>query len=34
MEDGKIAEQADHSSLLAKGGLYAKLYQTQVAHYQ
>ena len=34
LEDGKIAEQGDHAALLAKGGLYAELYQTQAAHYQ
>lgn len=29
MRDGKIVEQGDHATLLAKGGFYAKLYQSQ-----
>jgi ATP-binding cassette subfamily B multidrug efflux pump len=31
MEDGKIVEQGDHESLLASGGAYARLYQSQFA---
>ncbi len=29
MRDGRIVEQGDHTALLAKGGFYAKLYQSQ-----
>ena len=29
VEGGKIAEQGDHESLLAKGGIYRELYETQ-----
>ena len=29
MEDGKIVEQGNHESLLASGGAYARLYQSQ-----
>ncbi|MCI7767612.1 MAG: ABC transporter ATP-binding protein/permease [Oscillospiraceae bacterium] len=31
MKDGHIIEQGDHSSLLEKGGFYAKLYNSQFA---
>jgi ATP-binding cassette, subfamily B, multidrug efflux pump len=31
MEDGKIVEQGTHSTLLAAGGAYARLYQAQFA---
>ncbi len=31
MEDGKIVEQGDHETLLASGGAYARLYQSQFA---
>ena len=31
MEDGRIVEQGDHDSLLASGGAYARLYQSQFA---
>ncbi len=31
MKDGDIIEQGDHESLLAKGGFYAELYQSQFA---
>jgi ATP-binding cassette, subfamily B, multidrug efflux pump len=31
MEDGKIVEQGNHDSLLASGGAYARLYQSQFA---
>ncbi len=31
MNDGKIIEQGDHASLLAKNGFYAELYQSQFA---
>ena len=31
MEDGRIVEQGDHESLLASGGAYARLYQSQFA---
>ena len=29
MDDGRIVERGDHSTLLAHGGLYADLYRTQ-----
>ena len=29
MDGGRIAEVGSHSELLARGGLYARLYQTQ-----
>ena len=29
MKDGNIIEQGDHESLLAKGGFYANLYNSQ-----
>ncbi len=32
MRDGHIIEQGDHESLLAKGGFYAELYNSQFAH--
>jgi len=32
MEQGKVAEVGTHSELLAQGGLYAKLYETQFGH--
>jgi ATP-binding cassette subfamily B protein len=31
VDDGRIVEQGDHTTLLAKGGLYADLYRTQLA---
>jgi len=31
MQDGKVAEHGSHDELLAKGGVYAKLYATQIA---
>jgi ATP-binding cassette, subfamily B, multidrug efflux pump len=31
MEDGAIVEQGDHDALLAAGGAYARLYQSQFA---
>jgi ATP-binding cassette subfamily B protein len=31
MEDGKIVEQGNHDTLLASGGAYARLYQSQFA---
>jgi ATP-binding cassette subfamily B protein len=31
MEDGAIVEQGDHESLLAAGGAYARLYNSQFA---
>jgi len=31
MVDGSIVEQGDHESLLASGGHYARLYQSQFA---
>jgi ATP-binding cassette subfamily B protein len=31
MHDGAIVEQGDHESLLARGGFYADLYQSQFA---
>lgn len=32
MRDGNIVEQGNHESLLAKGGFYAELYNSQFAH--
>ncbi len=32
MRDGKIVERGKHQELLAKGGFYAKLYESQFAH--
>ncbi len=32
MRSGKIVEQGDHETLLAKGGFYAELYRSQFAH--
>ncbi len=32
MRDGKIVERGSHSELLARGGFYAKLYESQFAH--
>ena len=29
MQDGHIVEQGNHDELLAKGGFYAKLYNSQ-----
>ena len=29
MKDGRIVEQGDHDQLLAAGGFYAKLYNSQ-----
>ena len=34
MDSGRIAERGTHTELLAKGGLYAKLYRAQAQHYQ
>ena len=34
MDRGRIAERGTHADLLAKGGLYAKLYRAQAEHYQ
>jgi ATP-binding cassette subfamily B protein len=31
MRDGKIIEQGNHETLLAKNGFYASLYQSQFA---
>ena len=31
MKDGHIIEQGDHSALLARGGFYAELYNSQFA---
>ena len=31
MKDGNIIEQGNHESLLAEGGFYAQLYQSQFA---
>ena len=33
MKDGHVIEQGNHESLLAKGGFYATLYQSQFAQY-
>ena len=32
MKDGQIIEQGTHASLLAQGGFYAELYESQFAH--
>jgi ATP-binding cassette subfamily B multidrug efflux pump len=29
MDHGRIVEQGDHESLLARGGFYAELYESQ-----
>lgn len=29
MEDGKVVEEGDHASLIARGGLYARLAELQ-----
>jgi ATP-binding cassette subfamily B protein len=34
MDRGRIAERGTHADLLARGGLYAKLYRAQAEHYQ
>ena len=34
MDRGRIAEYGTHAELLAKGGLYTKLYRAQAEHYQ
>ena len=34
LDQGRIAEVGDHDTLLAKGGMYARLYQTQKSHAQ
>jgi ATP-binding cassette subfamily B protein len=34
LEEGKLVERGDHDSLMAKRGLYAKLYETQFAQGQ
>jgi subfamily B ATP-binding cassette protein MsbA len=34
LDQGHIAEVGDHDTLLAKGGMYARLYQTQKSHAQ
>jgi ATP-binding cassette subfamily B protein len=31
IDDGRVVEQGDHAELIARGGLYATLYQTQFA---
>ena len=32
LENGRLVEQGDHNTLLAQGGLYATLYETQFRH--
>jgi ATP-binding cassette subfamily B protein len=34
LDGGRIAERGTHAGLLASGGLYARLYRAQAAHYQ
>ena len=34
LDRGRIAERGTHADLLARGGLYAKLYRAQAKHYQ
>jgi ABC-type multidrug transport system fused ATPase/permease subunit len=33
-DDGRIVEDGTHADLLARGGLYAKMYQAQAQWYQ
>jgi ATP-binding cassette subfamily B protein len=32
--DGRVAESGDHAALIAKGGLYAELYELQARAYR
>jgi len=34
LDDGRIAEEGDHETLLAEDGIYANLYQTQAEYYK
>ncbi|MFN0182027.1 MAG: ABC transporter ATP-binding protein [Gemmatimonadales bacterium] len=34
LEDGRIAEAGRHDALVAKGGVYARLFETQAGHYR
>jgi ATP-binding cassette subfamily B protein len=34
LSDGRIAEQGSHSSLVARGGQYAELFELQAASYR
>ena len=33
VDEGRIVEQGRHAALLARGGLYSRLYRTQFASY-
>lgn len=34
LDEGKIAEQGSHEELLAKHGIYARLFELQASRYQ
>ena len=34
MENGEIAEEGTHASLLARGGIYRELFETQAKYYR
>ncbi len=34
LDKGKIAEEGTHEALMAKEGIYAKLYKTQADYYK